>query len=188
MQRPKPPQPNVDIRRVAKHPQKLPDGPWINGIWPSRSAASLCRSMLQNRAGLRGMPNARRQLQGSQRNIVERFQIGAAIHEGGGSRVFGSDPVDAARLRMHHLGSADFGVVPIESIDRTVRADIDAEADPMFIVGEEKIVAVPAHVAAPLALEDVGEDGVLVNIGHEDAPPIGLGKGIRLVDPGATVR
>ena len=188
MQCPEPTQPHVDILRVAKHVLELLDCPRVDGGRSCCVAATLRRPMLQDRPRLRGMPDARSLLQRGQRDIVERFQVGVAIHEGPGGGGLGGDPVDAAGVRMLHLGAADVGVVPVEGVDRAIRADVDAEADPVLVVGEEKLVAVPADVATPLPLEDIGEDGVLVNVGHEDAATIWLGKRIRLINPCATVR
>ena len=181
-------QPHVDILRVAKHVLELLDCPRVDWGRSGCVSATLCRPMLQDRPRLCGMPDARGLLQRGQRDVVERVEIGVAIHEGPGGRGLGGDSVDAAGIGMLHLGAADVGVVPVEGVDRTIGANLDAEAHPVLVVGEEKLVAVAAHVAAPLALKDIGEDGVLVNIGHEDAAPVWLGKRIRLINPRPTMR
>ena len=84
--------------------------------------------------------------------------------------------------------AADVAVVPVEHVERAVGTDLEAEADPLRVVGDDEIVAVVRGESRSLAHEHIREDGVLVDVGHEDAAGLRRRKGVRLVDARAAVR
>ncbi len=98
------------------------------------------------------------------------------------------DSEDSSGLVVQHVRAADVGVVPVEHVEGAVRSDLDAEADPLGVVRHQEVVAVVRGEAGSLALEHVGQHGVLVDVGHEDPSVLRGGKGIGLVDACAAVR
>ena len=88
------------------------------------------------------MPGALAELERGQGFISQLVQVVIAPLPLHGVGLLRHDPVDAAGVLVENRLAADISVVPVEDVDAPVRADLDAEADPAWIVGEEKVIPV----------------------------------------------
>ncbi len=82
---------------------------------------------------------------------------------------------------MENILSADIGVVPVQHVHRPLRANLEAEPNPLRVVGHHEVVAVMRRETRSLPDQHVGEHPVLVDVGHEDPPVLRCGKGIGLI-------
>ena len=101
---------------------------------------------------------------------LAKFKIGEGgnVWSSDAFRVLGQDAIDASTLWEVDGISADVGVVPVKDVDPAIRSDFHAEANPGKVVGGHEVAAVSADVGGPIRLHIIGEDGMLVDVAHEE--------------------
>ena len=75
--------------------------------------------------------------------------------------------------------------MPIEDVNAALRSNLDAESDPGQVVRRHKIVAMFANETRSLGYEHIGQDGVFVDVAHEQAIAILGGKCVGQIDTSA---
>ena len=74
--------------------------------------------------------------------------------------------------------AANILVVPVQDINAALRSDFDTESDPGQIVRWHEVIAVFSNEAGTTRFHYVGEDGVLMNVAHEQSIAILLRESI----------
>ena len=169
----------IGIGRVLEHSPQT--GVCLSGQLTGSGAG------LQQHAGPAGMPGTGAPLERDQLVIGKLSQVGVATGPVLRRRVLGGNPKDAAGVFVQHLGTANVSIVPIEHVDRPLRSDLHTEADPLGVVGQQEILAVPADKSRPLGFQHIGEHGVFMDVGHKQLVAIALGKGVGKIDPRTTM-
>lgn len=134
-------------------------------------------------AGLADIPIVGVVLEGAEFEVGEGGDVGAGDLFG----ALGHDAVDASAVGEVDGVSADVGVVPVEDVDAAVGSDFHAEADPGEVVGGHEVAAVASDVGGAVGVHVVNEDGVLVDVAHEELVAVGGGEGVGEVEAGAAV-
>ncbi len=153
-----------------------------------RGKRALDCAVLQHQAGAPGMPVAAARLQLDELCVAQPGDVAVAAVPLPGQRRLGRDPEDPPGLLMQHVLAADVRIVPVEDVQRAVRTDLHAEADPLGVVGQQEVIAVVRGEPRSLPDEHIRQHGMLVDVGHEDPALLRWGEGIGLVDAGAAVR
>ena len=120
---------------------------------------------------------------------LAKFEIGEGgnIWAGDAFRVLRHDAIDAPTLWEVDGVSADVGVVPVKDVDPAIRSDFHAEANPGEIVGRHEITPVSADVGGAIRFHIIGEDGMLVDVAHEELVAIFGGEGVGQIEAGSAV-
>ena len=79
----------------------------------------------------RGAPVARTLLERDELGIGQRAQIAVAAGPRLRERLLRADPEDPPGVLVQDVLPADVAVVPVEHVEGAVRADLQAEADPV---------------------------------------------------------
>ena len=145
------------------------------------------RTMLQDHAPAPCVPVARVRLQLHELGIAHPTQVRVASVPGLRQRLLGRDAINPASFLMQNILTADVSVMPVEDVESAIGPDLEAEPNPLRVVGQQEIVAVPRGEAGSRALEDVREHAMFVNVRHEDAADLRLRKRVRHVHPRAAV-
>jgi len=121
---------------------------------------------------------------------LAKFKIGEGgnVWSSDAFRVLGQDAIDASTLWEVDGISADVGVVPVEDVDATIRSNFHTEANPGEIVGGHEITPVSADVGGAIWFHVIGEDGMLVDVAHEELVVVFGGEGIGQIEAGSAVR
>ena len=111
---------------------------------------------------------------------LAKFKIGKGwnVRACDAFRVLGHDAIDTSTLREVDGISADVGVVPVEDVDATIRSDFHTEANPGEIVGRHEITSVSADVSGAIRFHVIGENGMFVDIAHEELVMVFCGEGV----------
>ena len=120
---------------------------------------------------------------------LAKFKIGEGgnVRASDAFRVLGHDAINASAFGEVDGISADVGVVPVEDVDATIRSDFHTEANPSEIVGGHEITTVSADVGGAIRFHVIGEDGMLVDVAHEELVSVFGGKSIGQIEAGSAV-
>ena len=140
-------------------------------------------SVVEFGAGLADKPIVGVVLQGAKLEIRKRGDVGSRDFFG----VLGHDAIDASGVGEVDGVAADVGVVPVENVDASVGPDFHAEAHPGEVVGGHEVAAVAPDVGGAVGLHVIGEDGMLVDVAHEELVVIFGGKGVGQIESGSAV-
>ena len=143
--------------------------------------AVLC-PLLENQAGPAGVPRAGAVLQLGECQITLVVEVRVSVGPVLGQRLIGRDAEDPTGFLVQHFLAADVGIVPVEGIERTIRTELHAEADPLGVVGVEQIGSVTGDEARALGCQDIAEHRVLVDVAHEELAMMLGGEGIGEID------
>ena len=111
---------------------------------------------------------------------LAKFEVGKRGDVGSRNafRVLRHDAIDAPTLWEVDGVSADVGVVPVKDVDPAIRSDFHAEANPGKVVGGHKVAAVSSDVGGAIGFHVIGEDGMFVDIAHEELVMVFCGEGV----------
>ena len=120
---------------------------------------------------------------------LAKFKIGKGwnVRACDAFRVLGHDAIDASTLREINGIATDIGVVPVEDVDATIRPNFHTEANPGKIVGGHEITSVSADVSGAIRFHVIGENGMFVDIAHEELIAVFGGEGIGQIEAGSAV-
>src|SRR5690606_4253916 len=134
------------------------------------------RTGLENHSCPTRMPVTPGGLQFCKPHITERFEIGVTPFPLFSERLLGHDSEYPTSLTVQDLLTADVSIVPVKHIQSTFGTKFHTEANPLRVVGEKEVVSMSPDKAGALALKDIGQHCMLVNVGHKQATVLTLRK------------
>ena len=123
-------------------------------------------------------------LQGDEFFVGERPQVGC----GNGLGIAGCNAIDTATVREIDGIAAHVRIMPVQNIDAPFRTNLDAESDPGQIIGRHEIIPMLTDKATSIWDQDVGQNGVFVDITHKQTIAILLWKSVCQVNSGTPMR
>jgi hypothetical protein len=147
----------------------------VSGLWLQRA---IRRAMLENEPRAPRMPVARAGLERHELVVRHGAKVRVAPFPRRGERRLRVDSVDPPRLLVQDVLPADVAVVPVEHVQRTVGAHLEAEADPVRVVGHQEIVSVMGGEPRAPGDEHVRQHRVLVDVRHEDPAALRRREGV----------